>query len=157
MSVPSNVSRLAHWIQRNVPSLATQLFPNGPGHIETDLNRICTKVIHIENQIRKGVRTGWNGREQGGIWVGQWFVYSMFSARHRRTVCDFPGSASLQDDSLPQVITSEDHSPLDKFVRHVQNSGYEEGDILHPARHNALHWMGKPISYDVDEDLDDPF
>ena len=53
--------------------------------------------------------------------------------------------------------TTEDNLPLDMFVRHVQDSGYEEGDILHPARHNALHWMGKPISYDVNEDLADPF
>ena len=49
--------KLAHWIQRNIPSLATQLFPNGPEHTESGLNKICTKVIHIENQIRKGVRT----------------------------------------------------------------------------------------------------
>ena len=104
---------LARWIQRNVPSLADQLFPNGLGHIETDLNRICTKVIHIENQIRKGVRTGWNGREKGGVWVGQWFVYSMFTARHRRSICDFPNNASLEGDSLPQVIASEENPSLD--------------------------------------------
>ena len=60
-------------------------------------------------------------------------------------------------DSLPQVIASEDNPSLDFFVRHVQDSGYKGGDIVHPARHNALHWMGKHISYDVDEDLKDPF
>ena len=43
--------KLAHWIRRNVPLLSAQLFPNGPGHIETDL--ISPKVIHIENQSRK--------------------------------------------------------------------------------------------------------
>ena len=148
---------LARWIQRNVPILADQLFPNGLRHIETDLNRICTKVIHIENQIRKGVRTGWNGREKGGLWVGQWFVYTMFTGRHRRSIFDFPNSASLEGASLPHVIASEENPSLDVFVRHVQESGYEEGDILHPARHNALHWMGKPISYDVDPDLEDPY
>ena len=97
------------------------IFPNGPGHIETDLNRICTKVIHIENQIRRGVRTGWNGREQGGVWVGQWLVYSMFSARDHRAVRNFPNSASLEGDSLPQVIASEDNPSLNFFVRHVQD------------------------------------
>ena len=81
----------------------------------------------------------------------------MFSAQHRRTVQDLSDSALLQGDSLPQVIVSEDNPPLDMFVRHGEDSDYEESDILHPARHNALHWMGKPISYDVDEDLDDPF
>ena len=109
--VHSIQQNLAHWFQRNVPLLATQLFPNGPGHIETDLNKRCTKIIHIENQIRKGVRIGWNRREQGGIWVGQWFVYSMFSARCRRTIRDFPDSALLQGDSLPQIIASEDNPP----------------------------------------------
>ena len=81
----------------------------------------------------------------------------MFTARHRRVIRDFPNSASLEEDSLPQVIASEENPSLDFFVRHVQDSGYEGGDIVHPARHNALHWMGKPISYDVDEDLEDPY
>ena len=81
----------------------------------------------------------------------------MFSDRHRETVSEFPSSASLQGAQLPKVIASETNPPLDKFVRHVHDSGYEEGKILHPARHNALHWMGKPISKDVEEDVYDPF
>ena len=119
--------------------ISKQMLSNGQDRIKTDLSRICTKVIHIENQIRKGVRTGWNGREQGCIWVGQSFIYSMFSAKHRRTNCNFSDSASLQSDILPQVITPNDNPPLDEFVRHVKDSGYEEGKILHTARHNALH------------------
>ena len=81
----------------------------------------------------------------------------MFSTRHRRTVCDFPDSASLQGDDLSNVIASEDNPSLDTFVRNVEDSGYKGAEILHPSRHNALHWIGKPISYDVEEDVEDPF
>ena len=82
--VPSNVA-LRRGFKGTFPHWQPSYSPNGPGHIQTDLIRIRTKVIHIENQLRKGLRTGWNGREQGDIWVGQWFIYSMFSARHCRT------------------------------------------------------------------------
>ena len=70
----------------------------------------------------------------------------MFSANHCRTVNEFPDSASLQGNILPQVIAPNDNRPLDKFVRNVEDR----------SRHNALHWMGKPISFDIDSDVKDP-
>ena len=115
------------------------------------------KSVHIKNKIREGVCTGWNGQDEGGVWVGQWYLYTMFSDRHRRTVSKFPNSASLQGANLPKVIASEDNPSLDTFVWHVQDSGYDGAGILHPLRHNALHCIGKPISYDVDEDVEDLF
>ena len=64
----------------------------------------------------------------------------MFSAKHRRTVSDYPDSALLQGDILSQVIIIPNNNPpLAKFVHHVEDSGYEEGDILLPARYNTLH------------------
>ena len=73
------------------------------------------------------------------------------------TVDEFPSRASLQDAQLPKVIVSDRNPPLDKFVQHFHDSGYDAGEILHPLRHNALHWMGKPISKDVEQDVYDPF
>ena len=150
---------LATWLQRHVPALYQDLFREKSPPIETDLKKICQKIIHFENKIRNdGVRTGWNGRkEKAGVWVGQWFLYTMVSDRHRMTVDEFPSWASLQDGQLPEVIASDSNPPLDKFVQHVHDSGYDEGEILHPLRHNALHWMGKPISDDTKKDVHDPF
>ena len=147
---------IIQWIHENVPTLSQQLFPDGvPESIETDLNKICNKVINIENQIKKGVRTGWKGCEEGGIWVGQWFIYTMFSDRHRRTVSQYPNGKSLRK-SLPGVVGQNENPPLKDFVCHVADSNYK-GPILHPTRHNSLHWLGKPIASDLEVDVEDPF
>ena len=57
---------------------------------------------------------------------------------------------------LPLIVSPEHKLPLEKFVRHVKDSGYE-GELLHPKHHNSLHWMGKPIRSNVDADIGDNF
>ena len=51
-----------HYIANEVPQLAQLLFSgwpeNVPNCICTDMSQICTRIIHIDNQIKSGVRTG---------------------------------------------------------------------------------------------------
>ena len=159
---------LASWIHRKAPTLFKDLFSEKNPPLETDLKRICTKIVHFESKIKnQGIRTGWKGRkghcqerkgqDNGGVWVGAWFLYTMLSDLHRKTVHDFPSTASLWSTNMPNVIDSEDNPPIEHFVQHVHDSGYKHGKILHPTRHNALHWMGKPVQDNSKHDVYDPW
>ena len=83
---------LLNYIDSEVPALARVMFrEQTPSQMCTDIPKIFNKRLHINNLIKTGVYTGWTDFRDnpGGIWVGQWFLWTCLTDEHRRTVDNF--------------------------------------------------------------------
>ena len=90
--------------------------------------RLFTLKTKAERSTHRMERV-WTKRYLG--WTMIYLLYVLCQTSQDRS--RFLRQCIVQGDILLQVITPNDNPPLDEFVRHAKNSGYEEGEILHHA------------------------
>lgn len=151
--VTASLAAIQDGLKDYIASINPSLLELLPTQMCINIEQIFNKRIRVNNLIKIGVYTGWADFQNhpGGLWVGQWFLWTFLTDEHRFTVDKFGHAQSLKGNHeesglplLPNVLNPDANPPLFDFIRHVCRRG-RLTEIQEPLRQNALVWRGNPV------------